>query len=853
MDSGALGQELKRKLKKANSTGSVLKSTDTPPLTPTRTPKLSSPALPSPALPTAAAAAASTSTSSTPPTPSAANTPPPVVLKPLVPKLYLEEAASTPQPRRREEEDEEDVASPSLSGKKPSPLRGKLTSMNDDEDDDGWEEDKSSSPHNLPLLDLKTIEPFVCMVRQLRGFFPLLPNRLGLDAELSSGIALCRKIAGLYPAPHNETILGEIVEDYSPALAVVSEWKNLRLFVRYLFQKFPRLSIEFPIGEEHIVGDLLNQSNLPRFFALLLGFAKESGYAPQPQPQEQQQHALSQADVEMLQRQSLPLLEVALKQFQASTLDESRLRHPIYQFLKTLGLEQHFVEVVDLGFDTLDRLCLMGKEDCVQVLGSGKPGHVKQLLQAAKQLSATAMQSPAERWFEFHHSNPLSDDFWLREERAKLQQLRAVKVHANNSTFPAFRDAMECAEYLLSLTSVPSVSTTAVLDFTTPQLLLFGFAGAASPVGQLELVGNRTRFDTIEHGVTQALQRMGKGKIKQLLLVGVALNAAVLDFALKTCPSVFLCGPKSTSALGLRVFGLVDGVCVDFDSTSNVARAFAIRHAQVIPQATAVATVEQGEDLSNVVEACLLESLAKPGARVKGGLVLMDGGGGGGGGHRKGVSKAVQERFSCGVFPLNFAATRWACAAQIAVHPNFQHRWITAKSAEAHGLDDALFPLVSFEHRKSLVSKSMCALHVLHRMVLEEEDRLSVSSPTSRGVPASPLSKVAAAVALVEARKSSPVAPPPPPTSALKRYPSATAQDKFEKTAQLFKKLEGLLPRAAFLDAKAFILQDMSTSSQPSQSLLNLTLSGVIQRLPPHIKSKLSPDVMIMEEDEDGL
>ncbi|KAH9262511.1 hypothetical protein BASA82_000425 [Batrachochytrium salamandrivorans] len=212
----------------------------------------------------------------------------------------------------------------------------------------------------------------------------------------------------------------------------------------------------------------------------------------------------------------------------------------------------------------------------------------------------------------------------------------------------------------------------------------------------------------IEHGVTQALQRMGKGKIKQLLMVGVALNAAVLDFALKTCPSVFLCGPKSTSTLGLRVFGLVDGVCVDFDSTSNVARAFAIRHGQVIPQATAVATVEQGEDLSNVVEACLLESLAKPGVRVKGGLVLMEGGG-----QKKSVSKLVQERFSCGVFHLNFAATRWACASQLAVHPNFQHRWITAKSAEAHGLDDALFPLVSFEHRKSLVSKSMCAIHVL--------------------------------------------------------------------------------------------------------------------------------------------
>ncbi|KAH9262512.1 hypothetical protein BASA82_000426 [Batrachochytrium salamandrivorans] len=91
-------------------------------------------------------------------------------------------------------------------------------------------------------------------------------------------------------------------------------------------------------------------------------------------------------------------------------------------------------------------------------------------------------------------------------------------------------------------------------------------------------------------------------------------------------------------------------------------------------------------------------------------------------------------------------------------------------------------------------------------------------------------------------------------SSALKRQPSAstiTAQDKFEKTAQLFKKLEGLLPRAAFLDAKAFILQDMSTSSQPSQSLLNLTLSGVIQRLPEHIKSKLSPEVMLMEEEEE--
>ncbi|KAH9262510.1 hypothetical protein BASA82_000424 [Batrachochytrium salamandrivorans] len=273
------------------------------------------------------------------------------------------------------------------------------------------------------------------MIRQLRGFFPLLPNRLGLDSELSSGIALCRKIAGLYPARTMKLFWGRFRRLFARIGRRVRVEES-EVCLRYLFQKFPRLSIEFPIGEEHIVGDLLNQSNLPRFFALLLGFAKESGYVP---PSKQQQLSLSQADVEMLQRQSLPLLEVALKQFQASTMDESRLHHPIYLFLKTMGLEQHFVGIVDLGFDTLERLSLIGKEDCIQVLGSGKPGHVKQLLHAAKQLSVTTMQSPAERWFEFHHSNPLSDDFWLREERAKLAQLRAVKVHTNNSTFPISR------------------------------------------------------------------------------------------------------------------------------------------------------------------------------------------------------------------------------------------------------------------------------------------------------------------------------------------------------------------------------------------------------------------------------
>ncbi|KAH9262509.1 hypothetical protein BASA82_000423 [Batrachochytrium salamandrivorans] len=147
MDSGALGQELKRKLKKGQQHGQRAKvhRHSSASAHPTRTPK-PSPALPSPALPVAA----------TSPTPSTANTtsntPPPAILKPLVPKLYLEEAASTPLHKPREEEDEEDLtlSSPSLSVQKPSPLRNKMISM--EEDNDGWEEDLILPPEPA-LLD----------------------------------------------------------------------------------------------------------------------------------------------------------------------------------------------------------------------------------------------------------------------------------------------------------------------------------------------------------------------------------------------------------------------------------------------------------------------------------------------------------------------------------------------------------------------------------------------------------------------------------------------------------------------------------------------------------------------------
>lgn len=767
--------------------------------------------------------------------------------------------------------DEADPLPPSSETLKLAALKAELdeysSSEEEDEakiktyDDDDWDDTEQEE------VSSEQLHVWMKLLHELRMWIEsfeisLTPSR-SLDQEIHSGILLCRLFAVV---SGDDSILGDCQTDYSPALACLAEWNNIALFLDTVVKKHPVMN-KFKCE----VGDLHNKTNLPKVFAFLCAYARETGSSlVEDSVLDDISECVSSKDEAMIKSQSQLLLAKAYVSLDEEVMQSSS---PVFTWLKGLNLDEYFSLFDRNGWDNLERVSLIEETD-LQDMGISKRGHIKALLMAVRQLQLNFEWiglGNEERYFEFQQTRGDEEEDQdglpatpkdssaqsLAEKVAVLKKkkkdlISGIKLKEKTPeamkapSLLAYRDSLILASRMADQLQLQSAinKPAIVLDFASDGYVWAGFAGSRVPAKRIliETEDNKEMSvrELVEFGIRKALEALltslNERKEHKIFVSGVSPTRAMLEFISKTCPDgMYVCGPKSTASLALRAVGLMDGVALDLDS-SGMARVTAVRSGQAIPQGFTSGQVFRREGdavredaLTGLVLSCLAECgfpSSAPHKRVRGGLVAT-------GTQLRGAA-SLSKKFSAGLFCLEGFA-RWGIASQIASHPDFQHRW--RKFMHEKNLDDQLFPLMSRKEREKLTNRAISISIALEKVVAMEEDRISMEQMN-----ASNMSEQNFAHKL-------PKRPPPPrPQRPAPKARVPSDKQEYIDFEPLLEYLQELCPPAAFPEAKAFVLQEVA---QNGNALLQLPWHEVIKRLPQEVRKQMG--VIVLDTDDDDL
>ena len=755
--------------------------------------------------------------------------------------------------------------------------------------DDDWENDEQATKDGDT-----NVKRFGDLAARIRTWLACLEIPLGsrsIVEELQSGIVLCKVLAKISGRPD---IMEQVSQDYSPALANLTEWKNLELFLAKSKEIYSSLA-DASCNPQ----DIYNQSDVPNFLAFVYLLAKGSGTRLEKLENVQ---VPFEKDIQVLRRQKGSVLANALTIIDE---DEHRKASPVYAWLKEAKMDQYFQLFEQRGWDDLEKIGLMEEEDIRAIVGSEKDGHVKLLMRRVADLSilrqwlASAYLDHTLQMQDVSPFVPADDPSGpeLSKFDAKLKLMESkMKKHA----LKGLESGYSVAKHLVEAVS-PAFAPAVVIDFSSNGVAVVGLAGSLVPVCDFKMDPTKEFPDNVLEVVQRAVTKLGKDlarRSKRIFVCGIMAGPVLQKALRKLAPrGLFVCGPKSTAALALRAVGLADGVSLDLDH-SLVARAIAVNGGRAIPQgfATAVISGTQQEDesakrrekaLMGMVSSCLAEcgygpTIAK---RVRGGLVVT--------GTKLQLTPGIVKRFSSGMFHVSPVA-RWGAASQVASHPDFQHRWTIPRGSDdsvPRAQEEMLFPLMSESTRRHLASQAFASATTLERLLTMKEEAAKLdelnaqnarkpqfaklpgspsksSPPTTSGSPRSaPPERPSRPSKVTKTRHSAPKnepsllgvngppskhveASPPPELAVVHAVVPEDMQTNItvvdSHVAQL---LEHITDTVAVNEFRLFLLDDMSFKNG---EITNKKFSDVLKALPPPLRKIMkSAGFIFMDEEEE--
>lgn len=666
--------------------------------------------------------------------------------------------------------------------------------------------------------------------------------------ELRSGIQLC---AVLSRVKRVEEIAGCQME-YSKAMAALVEWKNLEAFVFEAQGMYETKLSKFPCE----AADLFNYADVPRFLAFVCAFARVDApelFTPPYYEGESDAFEFNNADAQGVETLKIGAIERSL-----ASLDE-KVQHwksPVYSWLETIELQEYFSVFEENGFDSLERISMMDDNDVDQIIPRRKTGHAKHLRHAIHALArsgqyvglANAMQ--VGRLPEFYSkrgivqamnasfvddmtasSGLLADTHRSRLERLKLQNFgeksKAGKVTSKSTK--VFKQATRMAAYLFSTIAfdLPAI----VLDFASDGTVWAGLAGETYPrarttangISSVGIAMNAIAWCWELSGISLSST---DAKARKLFICGITPNLAIAEFAnLKGVPGIYMCGPKYTAALSLRAVGLLDGICMDVEA-SGLTRAAGVREGQAIPGGVAMGHVylKEGDQVrESALCALVLKCLSECGFKGKvarGGLIVNG---------TTFSGSSVSTKFSAGVLTPH-SSSRWSACSQIAIHPDFQHRW----SRELTLVEEPMFPLISLESRVSMAKDALDITEFLEQVIKDEE---ALKLEKINAVNASSGKLVTLSLTNVNARAQDTVRPPRSknaPGKKVSEIPQTSVPIVDVLLAEISPWFAG--DDGAIMDLRAFALGEYLTNSK--SDLFTGSLSKIYNCLPEELKAK---------------